>query len=246
MNTASDFLKPYFRQAGQAIVVEPEQASEFAKRVATDFNPIHDADAKRFVVPGDLLFSLVLAHYGLSAKMSFRFEGMVGKGVNLLFPEKVESTFVLADENDKQYLTVNAEGETSHDTALIESFVRTYVAFSGHNFVDILVPLMQDKKVMINPARPLVIYESMAFDLERTDFDSVNLTLIESRLDVEGKRGDVTLSFSIQDDKGPIGTGVKTLILSGLREYDEEGMQSMLDRYNSSKTRHEALLAEHS
>ncbi len=37
-------------------------------RVVDDFNPIHDEDNKRFCVPGDLLFSVLLANVGLSQK----------------------------------------------------------------------------------------------------------------------------------------------------------------------------------
>ncbi|CAA0106067.1 Uncharacterised protein [BD1-7 clade bacterium] len=244
MNDTSEFLTPYYQRQGQHLQVEAEQASAFAKRIATDFNPIHDADAKRFCVPGDLLFALVVSQYGLSPQMAFRFDGMVGKGVNLVFPEDIGDEFTLQDDKEKSYLSLTRGGESVSDGAQIEQFIRTYVAFSGHNFVDILVPLMRDKQVMINPARPLVIYERMAFDLTRTAFDDVQLALSSSRLDVDGKRGDVTLEFVISDSQGQLGTGVKTLILSGLRDYDEAGMESMLDRYNTSKAHHEAVLAE--
>ncbi len=37
--------------------------------------------------------------------------------------------------------------------------------FSGHTFPDILVKLMADNSVMINPARPMVMYQSMSIDL---------------------------------------------------------------------------------
>ncbi|MGL5048946.1 MAG: DUF3581 family protein, partial [Shewanella sp.] len=67
------FLAPYFLKQNQAISVSAQQASDFAKKIAQDFNPIHDVGAKRFCVPGDLLFALVLTQYGLSQSMKFGF-----------------------------------------------------------------------------------------------------------------------------------------------------------------------------
>ena len=67
------FLSPYFQQTGSTLTVSPQQASDFAKGIATDFNPIHDPDAKRFCVPGDLLFSLILSGIWLAAKHGFFF-----------------------------------------------------------------------------------------------------------------------------------------------------------------------------
>ncbi|MGM8892055.1 DUF3581 family protein, partial [Psychrobacter sp. 1Y1] len=77
------FLSSYFKKENQSVSITPQQASDFAKIVAQDFNPIHDVAAKRFCVPGDLLFALVLNEYGLSQKMTFNFAGMVGDGVKL-------------------------------------------------------------------------------------------------------------------------------------------------------------------
>lgn len=53
------FLSPYFLKQNQSISVSAQQASDFAKKIAQDFNPIHDVGAKRFCVPGYLLFALV-------------------------------------------------------------------------------------------------------------------------------------------------------------------------------------------
>ena len=55
------FLKQFYETHDNSIRIPAHQASTFAKEIAHDFNPLHDADAKRFCVPGDLLFSLVLA-----------------------------------------------------------------------------------------------------------------------------------------------------------------------------------------
>jgi len=60
------FLQKYYSGDDEKIHFSRQQASRFAKEVAGDFNPIHDQEAKRFCVPGDLLFALVLSKYGLS------------------------------------------------------------------------------------------------------------------------------------------------------------------------------------
>ncbi len=229
------FLSPFFDTTDGFVTISAEKASNFAKSIANDFNPIHDPDAKRFCVPGDLLFALTLSKYGLQQNMSFKFEGMVGKDLLLNFPESIESEFLLKDSNEKHYLTVNREGSGINNLEQIEAFIRAYVAFSGHNFADILLPLMKKHEVMINPARPLIIYEQMSFELESMDFSSAQLKFEDCTLDIEGKRGDAKLTFTIYDGDTLIGQGNKTLILSGLRPYSAEELQPLLDSYNASK-----------
>ncbi len=107
------FLSPYFSKKNQSISVSAQQASDFAKKIAQDFNPIHDVGAKRFCVPGDLLFALVLTQYGLSQSMKFTFAGMVGDGVELQFPEQVNDSFSICDNRDKTYLHVTRQGDAS-------------------------------------------------------------------------------------------------------------------------------------
>ena len=77
------FLKPYFSNNDKQFQFTRQQASHFAKMVAGDFNPIHDEDNKRFCVPGDLLFAVLLQKEGVSQKMRFDFSGMVSDGVAL-------------------------------------------------------------------------------------------------------------------------------------------------------------------
>jgi hypothetical protein len=54
------FLKNFYSIHESDISIVAEQASMFAKEVAHDFNPLNDVEAKRFCVPGDLLFSMAL------------------------------------------------------------------------------------------------------------------------------------------------------------------------------------------
>ncbi len=229
------FLDAFHNDNNGQITVSDEQASRFAKDVADDFNPIHDTDAQRFCVPGDLLFSLVLSKYGLSQKMSFRFASLVGHGVTLLFPEEIGEEHELQGAAGKTYLHVNRSGNNNCDQQLVESFSRQYVSFSGHNFPHILVPLMAEHNVMINPDRPLVIYESMAFDLTRVDFQKAEMEIGETTLEVVGKRGNARLYFNVLADGESVGTGYKKLVMSGLREYDENIMKMMTDIYAERK-----------
>jgi len=229
------FLDSFHSKEDGFIQITADQASEFAKGVSDDFNPIHDPDSRRFCVPGDLLFALVLANYGISQSMSFSFKGMVGALTPLAFPDTDAPKLEIVNDKGKEFLNVERSGEVSQSPRLIEAMIRNYVVFSGHNFPGILVPLMAEHKVMINPARPLVIYEGMSFKLQHLDFSNPELELAKASLQVSGKRGDVELHFNITDAGRPVGTGLKKLVLSGLRDYEEPAMQGMCDLYYARK-----------
>ena len=228
-------ISNYYSENADGIQFSRQQASDFAKQVADDFNPIHDPDSKRFCVPGDLLFAVVLSRYGLSEKMHFNFSGLVSDGVPLLFPESDANKIAISDRQGKEYLNFERSGAVSNATSLISDLTQSYVAFSGHNFEHVLVPLMRDNDVMINPDRPLVIYESMSVDLERFDVTSPQLILEKSTLDVDGRRGKVRMQFRLTSDQGDFGRGEKSMILSGLRPANPAALQGMLDDYISFK-----------
>ncbi len=229
-------LTDYFSTAPDGTIqITPEQASTFAKSIAGDFNPIHNPDAKRFCVPGDLLFTLVLNHYGLSEKMLFTFKGMVGNGASLHFTEADEKHISVEDESGKAYLSVERDGDTVQDAELIKSLACSYVKFSGQTFPHILVPLMRDAKVMVNPERPLVIYENMEIDLDTLELESPELTMSDSQIDVNGKRGNVTLEFAILSNGKQVGKGRKNLVISGLRPYEAEAMDALVEDYEALK-----------
>ena len=235
------FLEKFYSLDSGKTLISPEQASSFAKQVADDFNPIHDPDAQRFCVPGDLLFSLVLSKYGLSQEMCFTFAGMVGKGVLLNFPDSSESRITITDDNGKEFLHIDRKGDTSNNQDLIERFVKSYVAFSGQTFPHILVPLMAEHNVMINPNRPLVMYESMSVDLKTIDMTEPELELSKTELKVSGKRGDAAVIFCVKCGDEIVGKGVKKLVLSGLREYDESQIKEIVESYSENKKKYQTL-----
>ena len=229
------FLSPYFSKHGDSIKISANQASNFAKSVAFDFNPIHDADAKRFCVPGDLLFALVLTQCGVKQQMHFNFEGMVGKDVLLKLPNAPQSPFSVQDDAGKTYLTVHQTGDGIDNMTAIEHLITAYVTFSGHNFVDVLLPLMKDNGVMINPKRPLVMYQSMSFEIQQTEFSQVHLEIDNQQLTHNGKRGEVVIDFNLVEGKRIIGTGKKTSVLSGLQPYDQIAIDELTTAYENRK-----------
>ena len=229
------FLDPFYIEEDHRILISPQQASAFAKTIADDFNPIHDPDSKRFCVPGDLLFSLVLDRYGLSKQMTFVFSGMVDGDLPLVFPKSNADVFSIIDDQDKSYLEIERHGDILSDQDLVSELVRAYVAFSGKNFPDILVPLLSEQGLMLNPKRPLVIYKSMSLFLERFDITEPTLTLTKTTLHVTGKKGLVLLNFSIQSSGKNVGTGVKKLIVRGLQEFEQDGVDQLVTGYMAHK-----------
>jgi hypothetical protein len=224
----------YYTADNGKISFTREQGSNFAKQVADDFNPIHDVDARRFCIPGDLLFAIILARYGLNRHMEFGFTGMVVDGVELLLPEPAEELSV-NDAAGRQYLTIRRTGDNTRDQSLIDGLTRNYVEFSGHTFPDLLVPLLAEQNVMINPERPMVMYESMSIDLDRLDIEAPALEMDRTEVAINGKRGEVQLAFNLVEAGEPVGRGRKRLILSGLREYDKQVMDEVVVSLNRRK-----------
>ena len=255
MDLLQPFINIHHEQSTSSemhLSISAEQGSRFAKEVAGDFNPIHNFDAKRFCVPGDLLFAIALNRYGLHASMQFNFLDMLGANVTFICPANDTSPTApsavsaiqlpqlpqlpqLIDHKGKALLSITAAGEQTQDNTKITQLIRNYVRFSGQNFPHILVPLMKQHGVMINPARPLVIYESMAFELDDINANDISLTLQDSTLDVVGKRGNAELIFSLQSNGKCIGRGLKKLVLSGLRDYDETSISELANSYLASR-----------
>ena len=237
------FLKDFYSVHDGNVSITAEQASMFAKEVAHDFNPLHDVDSKRFCVPGDLLFSLVLEKYGLSENMHFIFSGMVGDGVLLNFPETDANQFDVTDNQGKTYLQIQRSGKINHDHPMLEALIRDYVAFSGQNFPYVLVPLLEKENVMFNIDRPLVIYESMTLKMQNLAVSEPCLHMLEPEMEVNGKRATAYLHFEIRSMGEVVGSGFKKLAVSGLRPYEAEPMQMFVEEYLARKTGYLANLA---
>ncbi len=230
------FLDKFCTTSNGKISFTRQQASSFAKQIADDFNPLHDEDAKRFCVPGDLLFSLTLAKSGLSQQMTFTFSGMVTDGIELTFHDQCQRNKAIIDDKNKQYVSIVTDGDKTTDSQAINALTQAYVAFSGHTFPRLLVDLMAENEVMINPARPMVMYESMSIQLDTLCFSQVDLVLENTTMSIEGKRGSADLSFSLKAGGKTIGHGKKHMILSGLRPYEQEKIDQIISLYNDKKS----------
>ncbi len=236
MSQEKMFIEQYCSIKNEQISFTRQQGSDFAKQVADDFNPLHNIEAKRFCVPGDLLFSIIIAKSGLHKEMSFNFSGMVNDGIALTFPNEIINDFDIVDNNNKTYLSIEASGEKTHCASLINALTKAYVDFSGHTFPDILVKLMTKNNVMINPSRPMVMYQCMKISLERLDITTLSLKLSKTSLTIDGKRGDAWLEFDLISDGEIVGHGKKHMLLSGLREYCQDNVDAMVTQYQNSKT----------
>jgi hypothetical protein len=235
MSLKNMLIENYCPISADKISFTRQQGSDFAKQVANDFNPLHDIDAKRFCVPGDLLFSVIIAKSGLHKKMTFDFSGMVSDSVALTFPQHINDNFDIKDDNEKIYLSVDVSGEKTNNTDLINALTKAYVDFSGYTFPDILVKLMAEHDVMINPARPMVMYQSMSIDLHTLEASTVSLQLAKTSLTIDSKRGDAWLEFDLLSDNKVIGHGKKHMLLSGLRAYQQDAIDAMVQQYHESK-----------
>lgn len=235
-------LSPFYQETELGIQISREQASLFAKRLAQDFNPIHDPDSKRFCVPGDLLFALLLSRIGLYQQIQCQFTGMVAGDMPLRLQSSADGSQFVGSLNDKLYLDASHHGEHSQQAAPIEQLICQYVRFSGQTFPHILQPLMQRHQVMIHPVRPLVMYQSMSLNFDRLPEQQPELSLTDSDLTLDGKRAQVSLKFDIHEQGKRLGSGEKSMILSGLQPYVETDMQALLAGFYANKQRFQATV----
>ncbi|MGB0495196.1 MAG: DUF3581 family protein [Kangiellaceae bacterium] len=228
------FTQKYYQEEDQQLFITRKQGSNFAKDIAGDFNPLHDEDNSRFCVPGDLLFSIMLSQFGISHSMSFNFQGMIAGRTPFNFEANVNE-IIAKNENDKPLITLNRSGEVTRNEVFIEGLIRSYVAFSGKTFPHILVELMLKEQKMINTKKPMVIYDSMKLSFDRFTETAPSVELNNCQFDVNGKRGMVTMNFDLMSDTHSIGKGEKQIIMSGLREYDQNSIDELVKTYDDKK-----------
>ena len=231
------FLDPFITSIGPNTVrISSKQGSDFAKGIANDFNPIHDHDSKRFCVPGDLLFTESIRRIGLYQSMHFKFTEMLSADVDIQYPPKVEEgRYFITNSTGKNIVSIDIAGQPLSNQSFAAKFALDYVKFSARSFPDILVPLMKQHSKMINPLRPLVIYQSMSFQFKEAAIAQIDLTLENSQLEINGKRGSALLSFNLISTGKTVGLGKKKLILSGLRDYEDSAIDQLTNEYLDKK-----------
>ncbi len=225
------FLERYHSIQDGKVLISARQGSRFAKEVAGDFNPIHNPDARRFCVPGDLLFALLVSRFGLFRQMTFHFRSLLGDSVPLTVHEDDDGLIRVCDDRGKVYIEVEREGESTHDQSIIEHLIRSYVAASGKNFPYTIKPLMEKQGVMFNPDRPMIMYQSMNLSLQTLDAPEPELELGHAELVPDGKRGNVTLDYRLMSRGEEKGQVSKKLIVSGLRDYDAQAMDAVVEHF---------------
>jgi len=211
-----------------------EHASRFAKSIAGDFNPIHDVDARRFCVPGDLLFALYLQREGVTQEMTFEFVNMVDDGTALTVVRDAQKASMV-DASGKEYLSVISAGGAINNDRFAAALMEGYVRFSGQTFPYLLVDLMRRNELMINPARPLVFYRRMRLNIEASDVQSVSLEFTGSTMDPVGKKADVCLNFDILSGGKRVGYGSKEMVVGGLQVFESDVIDELVEKYQSVK-----------
>jgi len=232
------FLNEFYSQEDSTFRFTQHQASHFAKTVANDYNKIHDVDNKRFCVPGDLLFAVSLAKFGLSETMKINFTGMVRNDIDLQFSPLSENKTTIINANEQVLMELELAGNSSHDDEIISKIIIEYVQFSGKNFPDVMVPLMRSENLMFNPARALIMYKCMEINMTRVDVKNIALRFDEALIDVNGKRATVTFKFDFYEGEEKVGTGQKEMLLSGLIPYEESVMNGVIADYQAAKVKY--------
>lgn len=227
-------LENFYSYTDDVLSFTRQQASDFAKNVAGDFNPLHDVETKRFCVPGDLLFAVMVSRLGVSQNMRFDFEGMVTETSRININQQNSSRIDLVDQNDKALMHINHSGENTSESGFITGLIEKYVQFSGRTFPEILINLMKKNQVMINPARPLIIYKNMAVHINEFPIGELDLEFTGASLQSEGKKGSVNLEFDLLVNKRVIGHGTKSMVLSGLRPYDQTAIDKIVSGYEKT------------
>jgi len=232
------FLNEFYFQKDSTFRFTQQQASRFAKTIANDYNKIHDVDNKRFCVPGDLLFAVSLAKFGLSETMKIDFTGMVKNDTDLAFSPLVENKTEIVNTDHKSFMELEMAGQSSHNDNIITKIIKEYVQFSGKNFPDIIVPLMRSENLMFNPARALIMYKSMQINMTRVHVNSIELKFDDAVIEVQGKRATVTFKFGFYEGEDKVGTGQKEMVLSGLIPYEESVMAGVIADYQAAKSKY--------
>ncbi|TOH85620.1 DUF3581 family protein, partial [Vibrio parahaemolyticus] len=80
---------------------------------------------------------------------------------------------------------------------------------------------------------------SMEVEFSRLELKHPEVDFTGATFDVEGKRGVVTLNFAFKEDGQEVGTGKKRMVATGLKPYNQESVEDLVERFN---TRKEAFL----
>ena len=229
------FLKPFYTQQGSCFSFSQQQASAFAKHIANDYNKIHDVDNQHFCVPGDLLFAVSLATFGLSEQISIDFTGKVKNDVDLQFTPFADNKCAIVNTAEQALMQLEMQGDNAHDEEIVTKLIKEYVHFSGKNFPNVMVPLMQEHQLMFNPSKALIMYRRMQINMTRVNLNNICLCYDDAVIEVRGKRATIIFKFNFYDGDELVGTGHKEMLVSGLLPYEESAMDDVIAAYHAIK-----------
>ena len=100
-------------------------------KVATDLNPIHDHDPKRFCVPGDLLFTGTIRRLGLYQSMHFDLSRMLAVMFTFNTHQRLKKvgTFI-TNSTGKKLVGIDITGKRLSNQSFAARFALDYVHLS--------------------------------------------------------------------------------------------------------------------
>ena len=72
-------------------------------------------------------------------------------------------------------------------------------------------------------------------EFSRLDLSHPEVEFSGASFDVEGKRGLVTLNFTFKEDGQVVGKGMKRMVASGLKPYDQSAIDGLVERFDDRK-----------
>lgn len=208
------------------------KASQFAKNVSNDQNPIHDHDNKNYCIPGDLIFSMCADVLGLGSETDLYLHHPIGKNSSILIKEAKDGFYLGRDQSGIKIFTYRKNGETT-DICDTGNFLNCFARVTETLFEDAIHPQLKQKGLMINPSSPSVVLTSISIRKSENSKPVHKIKPDESVATGNVKRAKVTAKYTMNDlYDNSIGEARKTLFISGLREYCVASMsryKKMLD-----------------
>ena len=75
----------------------------------------------------------------------------------------------------------------------------------------------------------------MDIEFCRLDLSHPEVVYTGATFDITDKRGVVTLNFDFKEDGMVVGTGVKKMVASGLKPYEQTDIDDLVTRFNQRK-----------
>lgn len=210
----------------------PTACSAYARNVAKDFNPIHSHLAKKYCVPGDLIFALITEMHGAHNYMRVDFLNRVGAECKLFFDTK-RIALALLDVDKKLYAELATAGDKSVCPKRLKTVSNVVVSCTSGYFPYKLIDNLREENVMLSIRRSMVMLKSIEVELRNIHSASSLVAKYQSSgLELSGKRGEVKVYFQLFDDDGiSVGFVTKTVLIIGIEKFNDKASKQYLDDY---------------